>query len=181
MLTNKDFTVKSERTYTVKDSGQREEYASGMRRDTQEGKPDYALIHPTFLTRLAMHLTRGAKKYGRHNWQLANSQAELIRFQSSAFRHLIQWLCGDEDEDHASAVCFNIMAGEYVKQRLMDEGEPQQDETKYFTVFRMDGQVIHMTSTDIITLTEQERAEIHFAIPGRQDRYMFVDGNWKKL
>jgi hypothetical protein len=40
-------------TYTTKDSGKREEYKSGMRRDTQEGKPRYDLIPTWFLKRLA--------------------------------------------------------------------------------------------------------------------------------
>lgn len=166
--------------FIVKDSGIREEYESGMRRDTQEGKPDYTLIHPTFLTRLAMHLTRGAKKYGRNNWQLANSNAELIRFESSAFRHLIQWLCGEETEDHASAICFNIMAAEYVKNRLRNEGEPQEDNTKYFTVFWNSGKMQYMTSLEINSLDPMILNQIDFTIPGRHERYLFVGGEWKK-
>lgn len=105
--------------FTVKDSGVRENYDSGMRRDTQEGKPDYTLIHIPFLTRIANHLGLGAIKYGRENWMLANSAEELQRFRSSAFRHLMQWLQGDDDEDHAAAVVFNLMAAEYVKAKIM--------------------------------------------------------------
>jgi O-succinylbenzoate synthase len=104
--------------FVVKDSGVRQEYDSGMRRDTQEGKPDYTLIHNQFLTRLAIHLGKGAIKYGRDNWMCANSEEELQRFKSSAMRHLMQWLNGDVDEDHMAAVCFNLMCAEYVKERL---------------------------------------------------------------
>ena len=104
--------------FTVKDSGQRIDYPSGMRRDTQTGKPDYTLIHIPFLRRFAMHLTRGAAKYGEGNWLLANSEEELARFRKSAFRHLIQWLNEEEDEDHMAAVVFNLMAAEYVRGRL---------------------------------------------------------------
>lgn len=107
-----------ENKFVVKDSGVRQEYESGMHRDTQEGKPDYTLIHIPFLTRIAHHLGKGLLKYGRDNWMLANSMEELIRFRSSAFRHLMQWLEGDMDEDHASAVVFNLMVAEYVKERL---------------------------------------------------------------
>lgn len=103
--------------FVVKDSGAREEYPSGMRRDTQEGKPDYTLIHIGFLTRLAIHLGKGAIKYGEGNWMLANSEDEMKRFRKSATRHLMQWLSGEEDEDHAMAVVFNIMAYEYVKEK----------------------------------------------------------------
>lgn len=109
--------------FVVKDSGIREEYESGMRRDTQEGKPDYTLIDLDFLTRLANHLVKGAMKYGEDNWRLANSESELKRFRKSAFRHLVQWLKGECDEDHASAVVFNIMCAEYVKERLKENDQ----------------------------------------------------------
>lgn len=104
--------------FTVKDSGKREEYESGMVRDTQEGKPDYTLVDRAMLTRWAMQMTRGAKKYGRRNWQLAEGPEELERFRASAMRHLVQWLDGELEEDHAAAVFFNIAAAEYVKDKL---------------------------------------------------------------
>lgn len=107
-------------TFEVKDSGVRQEYNSGMRRDTQEGKPDYTLLPEPMLTRWADHMTKGAVKYGRRNWQLADSEEELERFKSSAMRHMIQWLRGDRDEDHAAAVMFNLSAAEHVKNKLYD-------------------------------------------------------------
>lgn len=108
-------------TFVVKDSGKRKEYASGMKRDTTEGKPMYSLIDRDFLYRLAIHMTKGAEKYGKDNWRLAKSQEELDRFKDSALRHMMQWLNGDADEDHMSAVAFNLAAAEYVKRR-MEEG-----------------------------------------------------------
>jgi hypothetical protein len=107
--------------FTITDSGKRQSYKSGMRRDTQEGKPNYALIDRAFLKRWAEHMTKGAEKYGRNNWQLANSEEELLRFQDSAFRHFMQWLNGENDEDHAAAVAFNVAAAEYVKERIKNE------------------------------------------------------------
>jgi hypothetical protein len=114
--------------YQTKDSGKRINYNSGMRRDTQEGKPDFQLCLTDFmpykdqmLTRWAELMARGADKYGRRNWQLANSQDELDRFKSSAFRHFMQWLCGEDDEDHGAAVFFNINAAESVKFKLKDD------------------------------------------------------------
>lgn len=102
--------------FVVKDSGKREDFASGMRRDVEDGKPDYTLVRdgPMF-ERYAAHLTKGAEKYGRRNWQLASSQEEYERFMRSAARHFEQWLHGDRDEDHAAAVFFNINAAEYVR------------------------------------------------------------------
>lgn len=103
--------------FVVKDSGKRQEYDSGMVRDTQEDKPNYNLIDKDFLRRLAYHLTKGASKYGRDNWRKANSEEEMIRFQDSAFRHMVQWMNGDVDEDHMAAVAFNLAAYEYVKNK----------------------------------------------------------------
>ena len=104
--------------YEVKDSGKREEYSSGMVRDTQEGKPDYTLIDQSGLERVAIHLTKAVAKYGRDNWRKANSNDELVRFRSSAIRHIFQWLRGDTDEDHMAATVFNLFAHEYVKGKL---------------------------------------------------------------
>lgn len=108
-------------TFITKDSGKREEYKTGMRRDTQEGKPRYDLIIPLkskshMLKRWAELLERGMAKYGYRNWELAATEEEAIRFKASAFRHFIQWFEGETDEDHAAAVYFNIQAYEYVKE-----------------------------------------------------------------
>ncbi|MEO5646601.1 MAG: dATP/dGTP diphosphohydrolase domain-containing protein, partial [Candidatus Paceibacterota bacterium] len=69
-------------------------------------------------------MTRGAVKYGRNNWQLANGEEELERFKDSALRHMYQWLEGDESEDHAAAVFFNIAGAEYVLQRMTKTSKP---------------------------------------------------------
>lgn len=105
--------------FTVKDSGVRQDYPSGMRRDTQEGKTNFLLaIDGPMFERYAEHMTKGAAKYGPRNWQLAESEEELERFKASALRHMFQWLAGDRDEDHAAAVWFNVNAAEYVRSRL---------------------------------------------------------------
>ena len=104
--------------YETKDSGARQEYASGMRRDLQTGKARYDLIPEPMLTRWAELMMRGAEKYGERNWEKAESEEELIRFVASAFRHFVQWWRNDTDEDHASAVMFNISAAEMVKEKL---------------------------------------------------------------
>lgn len=111
--------------FVTKDSGRRQEYASGMRRDLQDGKARFDLIFPEgvpyadqLLTRFAELLMRGAEKYGENNWQLANSAEEMNRFKASGLRHMIQWHCGETDEDHAAAVIFNLMAYEATKRKL---------------------------------------------------------------
>lgn len=105
-------------SFTTKDSGVRIDFPSGMRRDTQEGKPRYDLIPLYPLRRLAELYARGAEKYGEFNWQNANSAEELQRFKASAFRHLVQYLNGERDEDHAIAVAWNMFAAVWLEQKL---------------------------------------------------------------
>jgi Domain of unknown function (DUF5664) len=108
--------------YVTKDSGVREEYASGMIRDTNHGKARFNLLFPKnvaykdqFLTRVAELMDRGASKYGNRNWEKASSEEEMERFRESAARHLTQWIAGEDDEDHAAAVVFNLLAAETTK------------------------------------------------------------------
>lgn len=105
--------------FTVKDSGQRLVFESGMQRDVTDDKIDYSLaLDGPMFNRLAIHLTKGAKKYAKRNWMKASGQEELDRFKESALRHFLQWLREDIDEDHAAAVMFNINGAEFVKERL---------------------------------------------------------------
>lgn len=105
--------------FILRDSGARQEFASGMVRDVTTGKLDYSLVldGPMF-ERWAELMRKGAEKYAKRNWMQANGQAELDRFRESAFRHFLQWQRGDVDEDHAAAVMFNINGAEFVKERM---------------------------------------------------------------
>lgn len=108
-----------ETTFTIKDSGERKQFDSGMVRDTTTDKIDYSLaLDGPMFGRLAEHLTKGAKKYAKRNWMQANGQEELDRFRESALRHFLQWFQGETDEDHAAAVLFNVNGAEYVKGRM---------------------------------------------------------------
>lgn len=112
--------------FVTEDSGEREEYLTGMKRDTQKGKPRFDLVIPllppmeeTMFYRWAALMTRGAEKYEPRNWELAETQDEYHRFRASAIRHFFQWWFGVENgEDHAAAVFFNIQGAEYVKWRM---------------------------------------------------------------
>lgn len=111
----------SDEKFTVKDSGERQQFESGMQRDTTEGKPRFDLVFDgPMLERYAEHLRKGAVKYNPRNWMNANSVAEKERFRESAARHFAQWMAGDTDEDHAAAVIFNLNGFEYVKKKLAD-------------------------------------------------------------
>lgn len=105
--------------FIVKDSGKREQFAGGMVRDTADGKIDYGLVRDgPMYERWAEHLRKGAAKYGKGNWLKGRGQEELDRARESAIRHFEQWYRGDTDEDHASAVFFNINQTERLKQLL---------------------------------------------------------------
>jgi len=107
--------------YDVKDSGKRMSFASGMVRDLTEGKIKWHLIRSgPMYKRWAVHLTKGAVKYGDDNWLKANGPEELKRFKESADRHFNQWIAGETDEDHAAAVMFNINGAEYVMERMAE-------------------------------------------------------------
>lgn len=93
--------------YAIKDSGEREVFASGMVRDRREGKGRYDLLPCRALRRYAQHLEHGCDKYGDRNWEKG---APFCRFADSALRHIFQWLEGMEDEDHLAAAMFNIGA-----------------------------------------------------------------------
>lgn len=102
--------------FTIKDSGARESFDSGMVRDTEDGKVDYSLVldGPMF-KRWAAHLTKGAQKYAPRNWMKATGEAEYERFKRSFLRHAVAYLEGARDEDHAAAMIFNINGMEYVR------------------------------------------------------------------
>lgn len=111
--------------FVTKDSGQREHFDSGMQRDTESGKPRFDLMIPEgvpyeeqLLTRFAMLLSRGAEKYDARNWEKARGEEEVARAKSSAFRHFMQWFCGERDEDHATAIIFNIMVVETTRPKI---------------------------------------------------------------
>jgi hypothetical protein len=107
--------------FETQDSGIREVYASGMNRDTQNGKPRYDLIDRAFLKRWAELMARGAEKYGEENWRKAEGEAELKRFKASALRHMFQWLEGDKTEDHGSAIAFNVAGADMVEAKLNEK------------------------------------------------------------
>src|SRR5579864_627118 len=90
----------------VKDSGRRQEFQTGARRDTSEGKGRFDLLPCHALTRLAQHFENGARKYDDNNWRKG---IPLNRYLDSAMRHLVKFMDGQDDEDHAIAAVWNLM------------------------------------------------------------------------
>jgi len=116
--------------FITKDSGKRLNFKSGMVRDIDIDKPSLYYWIPQDIpykeqvwTRLGHLATRGANKYGCRNMDKANSIEELERFRNSAFRHMLQWLCNETDEDHMAGAVFNILQAENVKWRIKHKKE----------------------------------------------------------
>ncbi len=114
-------------TFEIKDSGVRQEFSGGMVRDVTIDKVQFHRVADgPMLKRWAAHLTKGATKYrdvapNIPNWTLAQGPLEYFRFKESAFRHFMQWYYDDRDEDHASAVFFNINGAEYVLNKITED------------------------------------------------------------
>jgi hypothetical protein len=100
-------------------------FEGGGLREPQDGKARYDLMLPVgvplehqFLTRVARHLGESLRKYPERNWEQFSDQAALNRAKASAFRHFLAWMTDEDDEDHAAAVFFNLMAAEHVRAKM---------------------------------------------------------------
>jgi len=109
--------------FQTKDSGEREDFSTGARRDTQNDKPRYDLIPPIMLKRLAGLYARGAVKYGENNYQKG---IPFSRVYASLFRHLMQYREGDKTEDHLSAVIWNATALMYYEEEIVQGRLPSE-------------------------------------------------------
>jgi len=107
-----------DREFVTKDSGQREEFDSGAKRDTQTGKPRYDLIPAGPLKRLAELMARGAEKYDDNNW---TKGMPASRFLASLMRHIEAYRLGDREEDHLAGVVFNAFALMYFESTEWDD------------------------------------------------------------
>lgn len=137
----------SSNSFTIVDSGERQQFAGGMQRDTAAGKsrPDLVRDGPMYL-RWVTHLTKGAQKYEPRNWMKAQGPDECNRFLESALRHFDIWYTWHRHginiesphnptnqppvEDHAAAVFFNINGVEFMDETIcMESYEP--DDTPF--------------------------------------------------
>jgi hypothetical protein len=104
---------------SVKDSGIREEFKTGSKRDTAVGKGRYDLLPFYAIHRLARVYENGAVKYGSSNWRLGQP---CSRYLNSALRHLMKAGAGWVDEDHLAQAMWNI-AGIIETQKMIELGK----------------------------------------------------------
>ena len=116
---------------SVKDSGKRQEFETGAKRDIQEGKgrydllPGYAMrqvagsafhnLSAYAVQRLAKHYENGAVKYGDDNYLRG---IPLRRYLDSAIRHMFKVVDGQLDEDHQAASAWNMLGYIETKHRI---------------------------------------------------------------
>lgn len=101
--------------FVTKDSGEREDFSSGARRDVQTSKPRFDLIPVQALRRLADLYARGAEKYGEGNFEKG---IPFKRVYASLLRHLYAWAEGEATEDHLAAVAWNAFALMYYEEQI---------------------------------------------------------------
>lgn len=90
----------------IKDSGERQEFDTGAKRDTQTGKGRFDLIPYEAQHEIACCYEEGAGKYDPRNWEKG---IPVSRFMSSALRHMSKAASGYTDEPHLAQAAFNIM------------------------------------------------------------------------
>jgi len=92
--------------YTLKDSGTRKKFETGARRDLSSGKGRFDLLPPQTLRALAIHFEKGCDKYGERNWEKG---IPVSRYIDSGLRHTLQFLDGEDDENHLIAAIWNLV------------------------------------------------------------------------
>jgi len=90
---------------------------NGGNRDSAEDKLDYTLLPIPALNRITQHYVNGVKKYKRDNWKKLSTPEDIERYKQSMFRHLIQYLEGQDNEDHLAALVWNAMALLYFEEK----------------------------------------------------------------
>ena len=101
----------------IKDSGERTQFDSGAVRDMHEGKGRFDLLPMCVLMRLAQHYEKGALKYSDRNWEKG---IPAHSFADSAFRHLVKYMDGQNDEDHLISAIWNLCGLAWTEEKRPD-------------------------------------------------------------
>jgi len=112
--------------YHLKDSGRREEFSTGSKRDSRHGKGRFDLLFrgmPEALRRMAVLLELGAAKYGERNWEKGQP---ISRYIDSAVRHLHRAAQGLTDEDHLIQAAWNCLAAVETLHRVYAMSLPEE-------------------------------------------------------
>ena len=101
----------------ILDSGERTQFDTGAVRDMHEGKGRFDLLPMCVAKRLAKHYENGCLKYGERNWEKG---IPAHSFADSAFRHLVNYLDGEKNEDHLIAAIWNLCGLAWTEEKRPD-------------------------------------------------------------
>lgn len=101
----------------ILDSGERTQFDTGAVRDMHEGKGRFDLLPMCVIKRLARHYENGCLKYGERNWEKG---IPAHSFADSAFRHLVNYLDGEKNEDHLIAAIWNLCGLAWTEEKRPD-------------------------------------------------------------
>ena len=111
----------------IKDSGERTEFGTGAVRDMHSGKGRMDLLPWEALIEVSKHCEEGALKYGERNCEKGIPIHSLI---DSAFRHLVKYMMGMDDEPNLRAASWNCRFALYMEikhpSQSMKKGSPPQ-------------------------------------------------------
>lgn len=102
-------------------------FSTGAQRDTGANKLQMSLLPQHELNRVLKRYFDGAEKYGYNNWMKG---MPLSVYFDSAHRHLQAWWRGDQKEDHAAAVVWNLLCAMWTENNKKDLDDRQQFPTK---------------------------------------------------
>ena len=96
------------------------QFQSGAQRDNGTDKLRMSLMPQQELKRVMKRYLDGAEKYGENNWMKG---MPLSVYYDCAHRHLDAWWSGDDKEDHAAAVVWNMLCAMWTETRAWENDE----------------------------------------------------------
>jgi hypothetical protein len=93
------------------------EFSTGAHRSSSKGRGNFDSIPQIGLERLALRCEFGDELHGKNNWKKG---IPISSYANSALRHLNNYLSGNMDEDHLSAVGWNVLAMASTENMILD-------------------------------------------------------------
>ena len=103
-------------------------FTTGAQRDTGDDKLRMSLVPQQELKRVMERFLSGAEKYGENNWMKG---MPLSVYYDCAHRHMAAWWAGDQDEDHAAAVVWNMLCAMWTETKIANCTPNTPDHEKY--------------------------------------------------
>ena len=91
-----------------------EEFGTGAVRQTG-GKGRCDLLPHCAILRVSRHMEAGCVKYPERNWEQGMPMHSML---DSAMRHLMQYMDGQEDEDHLAAAASNVLMAMWTEEKI---------------------------------------------------------------